>query len=193
MKYYDITQELFSSNVYPGDKAPAFRRVSQIENGDMCNVTELEMNAHNGTHIDAPAHFLKDGETIEQIPLDKLIGECTVKSFCGEIMPDDIRKLSGKEKILFKGECQLTEEAAEILTECGIHLVGCESQSIALVDAPMKVHLIVLGQKIVILEGLDLSKVSDGEYFLFTAPLKLGGSDGAPCRAVLCDNADTEI
>jgi len=192
MKYYDITQELFSSNVYPGDKAPSFKRVSEIAKGDVCNVTEVEMNAHNGTHIDAPAHFIKDGDTIEMIPLEKLMGKCTVKSFAGDITAEDIRKLTGHEKLLFKGKCQITEEASEILDDCGIHLVGCESQSIAAMEAPMKVHLIILGQKIVILEGLDLSHVSDGEYYLFAAPLKLGGSDGAPCRAVLCDCADTK-
>lgn len=195
MKIFDISQELFTSDVYPGDKAPSFRRSFDINNGDMCTVTELEMNAHNGTHVDAPAHFIKNGDTIEKLPLDKLIGKCRVKTFDGEITEEDIIALGGNVgKLLCRGNCVLSNDAAMILSERGIHLIGVESQSIAPVSAPAEIHKIVLGQAVVALEGLFLTDVPDGEYFLSAAPINLGGSDGSPCRAVLIDfdDGDTE-
>ena len=96
-------------------------------------------------------------------------------------------------RILLKGECHLTKAATDILSECGIVLVGVESQSIATYDDPVTVHVSVLGQGIAALEGLVLTEVPDGKYFLFAAPIKLSGSDGSPCRAVLIDKIDTDI
>lgn len=192
MKIYDISQELFSSNVYPGDKKPTYIRISDMNQGAVCNVTEISMNAHNGTHMDAPRHFIKDGKTIDMLSLYDIIGKCAVVTAEGDITAEQIRKHSGYSRILFRGKCQLTEEAADILSECGIMLVGVESQSIATIEAPAAIHRIVLGQGVVALEGLVLTDVPDGEYFLFAAPIKLGGSDGSPCRAVLIDKIDTE-
>ena len=192
MKIYDISQELFSSNVYPGDKKPTYIRVSDMNQGAVCNVTEISMNAHNGTHMDAPRHFIKDGKTIDMLSLYDIIGKCAVVTAEGDITAEQIRKHSSYSRILFRGKCQLTEEAAEILSECGIMLVGVESQSIATIEAPAAIHRIVLGQGVVALEGLVLTDVPDGEYFLFAAPIKLGGSDGSPCRAILIDKIDTE-
>ena len=192
MKYYDITQELFSSNVYPGDKAPADKRISDMADGASCNITELEMNAHNGTHIDAPRHFVRDGITIDQIPLDTLIGECEVVSFAHPVEREDLEPLNlterGVKRLLCRGKCCLLMSAAEYLSECGILLVGVETQSIAPVEAPMAVHVEVLSHGIIALEGLVLDEVPDGTYTLFAAPFKLDGSDGSPCRAVLMVN-----
>lgn len=187
MRIYDISQELFSSNVYPGDKAPAYRRVSDMADGASCNVTELEMNAHNGTHVDAPRHFVRDGITIEQLAPDTLIGTCTVKTFDHDLTAEDIAACQGIERLLCKGNVCLTLDAAKALDGTGIRLIGVEPQSIAPMDAPMAVHVEVLSRGIIALEGLVLTDVPDGEYFLSAAPLKLGGSDGAPCRAVLLD------
>lgn len=196
MKYYDITQELFTSNVYPGDKAPAYRRISDMADGKVCNITELEMNAHNGTHIDAPRHFIRDGITIDEIPLDTLIGECEVVTFDHPVEREDLEKLNpeerGVKRLLCRGKCWLTMSAAKYLTEesaglpnHGVLLVGVETQSIAPEEAPMAVHVELLSHGLIALEGLVLDDVPDGTYTLFAAPLKLGGSDGAPCRAVL--------
>ena len=188
MKFYDITQEMFSSHVYPGDKAPAFRRISDMADGKICNITEIEQNAHNGTHVDAPRHFIRDGITIEQIPLETLIGDCTVHTFDHEaVSADDIRSLKGMcaPRLLMKGNCWLDRGAAVALQEMGILLVGVECQSMAEEKAPAAVHVEVLSRGIIGLEGLVLTDVPDGDYFLFAAPVKLGGSDGAPCRAVL--------
>lgn len=195
MKIYDISQELFSSNVYPGDKAPKRTIVSDMDKGASCNVSELEMNAHNGTHMDAPKHFIKGGRAIDELELENLIGKCTVVSMNGDIYPDTVREVCLKnntKRLLLKGKCQLTVEAADILSECGVVLVGVESQSIGQEGAPLPVHVSVLGQGIVALEGLVLTEVPDGEYFLFAAPIKLGGCDGSPCRAVLIDKFDTD-
>ncbi len=195
MKIYDISQELFSSHVYPGDKAPKRILISDMNNGASCNVSELEMNAHNGTHMDAPRHFVKDGITIDELPLERLIGSCAVVYADGEVSADFIRKATkkyGTERLLLKGECHMNKEAADILSECGIVLVGVESQSIATFDDPVTVHVSVLSQGIVALEGLVLGNVPEGKYFLFAAPIKLGGSDGSPCRAVLIDKIDTD-
>ena len=187
MKIYDITQELFSCHVYPGDLAPSYRRVSDMENGAVCNITELEMNAHNGTHVDAPRHFVKDGLPIESLDLYVLTGPCTVVSFDGGITRENLLPYRGVERILAKGKTKLTLDGAQALNEFGVRLFGLEAQSIAGDDPPLAVHVAVLSKGIIALEGLDLSAVPDGEYFLSAAPLKLGGSDGSPCRALLID------
>ncbi len=185
MKIYDITQELFSCHVYPGDIAPSFRRVSDVEKGDVCSITEFSMNAHNGTHLDAPRHFVKGGKTIEELDLQTLIGPCTVARFDGGIDAAALTPYRGTERLLAKGDCFLTLEGAEALSEIGVKLFGLEAQSVTGSNPPMAVHVETLSKGIVLLEGVTLDGVEEGEYTLFAAPLKLGGSEGAPCRAVL--------
>lgn len=185
MKYYDITQELFTSNVYPGDKKPEYRRISDVEKGDICSITEVEMNAHNGTHVDAPRHFIRGGETIESLPVETFIGRASVRSMNGEIGRKEVETFGGAKRILVKGDCCLTAEGAEALADCGAILFGLEKQSIAGDNPPLEAHVALLSRGICALEGLVLKDVPDGEYFLSAAPLKLGGSEGAPCRAVL--------
>ncbi len=189
MKIYDITQELFSSRVYPGDRAPAFHRVADMDKGDGYNLTELEMNVHNGTHVDAPKHFLRDGMAIADMPLEPFVGPAAVRSFSGSITGADLGNCAGVRRLLLKGDGVLTEDGAKTLADMGLSLIGVESQSVGPANAPAVVHRILLEKGIVILEGIDLSQVSEGEYTLFAAPLKLGGSDGAPCRAVLVEGA----
>jgi arylformamidase len=192
MKIYDITQELFSFHVYPGDRKPAFRRVSEMEKGAVCNITEFEMNAHNGTHVDAPRHFVRDGLSIEALDLNTLVGPCTVALFDGGIAREDLLPYAGTERLLAKGDAWLTEDGAKALAECGVKLFGLEHQSIAGDLPPTPVHVAALSKGIVALEGLVLTDVPTGDYFLFAAPLKLGGSDGAPCRALLAEGLRTE-
>ncbi len=187
MRIYDITQELFSCHVYPGDLAPSYRRVSDMEKGAVCNITELSMNAHNGTHVDAPRHFVRDGISIEALDLGTLIGPCTGVACRGGITRDMLLPHRGTERLLAKGDAWLTVEGAEALSECGVKLFGLEHQSIAGDNPPTDVHVAVLSKGIVAVEGLDLSGVPEGRYFLFAAPMKLGGSDGSPCRAVLIE------
>lgn len=193
---YDITQPLFECEVFPGDPVPERNILSSIEKGDLYNLTALSMCAHNGTHVDAPCHFIKDGKGIDEIDPEKFIGAAYVVSYDGEVNKDDaaviIRKAAlaykGSEKrILIKGNAVVTSEAAEVFADAGIFLLGNESQTVGPENAPMAVHLILLGAEVVLLEGIRLSSVPDGVYFLNCAPLNLTGADGAPCRAILID------
>ena len=187
MRIYDITQELFSCHVYPGDLAPSFRRVSDMNEGEICNITEFEMNAHNGTHVDAPRHFVKDGISVEALDLYTLTGPCTVACFYGGITREKLLPYRGTARLLAKGDCLLEKDGAEALSGLGIRLFGLENQSIAGDNPPTPVHVAVLSKGIIAVEGLVLDEVPEGEYFLFAAPLKLAGSDGSPCRALLID------
>lgn len=196
MKIYDISQEVFSCEVYPGDAAPQKVEVMRMERGDLYNLTEFSMCAHNGTHVDAPFHFLKDGKTIEKLALEKMIGFAYVAEFQGILSAEDAKAILAKAKeankesmkrILLKGEAIVSNEAAEVFAVAGINLLGVESQSVGPEDAPMAVHKMLLGAEVVLLEGIRLQNVSEGIYFLNAAPLSLAGADGAPCRAVLID------
>lgn len=196
MKIYDISQEVFGCAVYPGDPAPERQVMLSISEGKMCNLTAFNMCAHNGTHVDAPFHFINEGRTIDQVDIDRFVGYCYVASHDGDITAEDAKKIMNRAKdaagdtdcynrILVKGEATMTEEAAKVFADNKIKLFGNESQTVGPLDAPMDVHLIMLGAEIVLLEGIRLSEVPDGVYLLNAAPLNLGGSDGAPCRAIL--------
>ena len=188
MKIIDITQELFTCNVYPGDRPPIFERVKTIEH-DKYNLTNISICAHNGTHIDAPNHFIKDGKAIHELGLSLFYGECTVVEFSGTIGKSEIETVlvSCKERLLIKGKCQLSDNAAVLIANFHIRLIGVESQSIGDADHPLRVHVILLEKEIIPLEGLNLSDVIPGEYILSAFPLCLHGSDGSPVRAVLID------
>ena len=194
MKVYDISQEVFGCCVYPGDPSPERQVMLRIADGAVCNLTAFQMCAHNGTHVDAPYHFIDGGKTIEQVSLTRFVGYAYVTEAEGDITAEDAEKILLKakacderaaERILVKGKATVTEGAAEVLEKAGIKLFGNESQTVGPEDAPMAVHKIMLGAEIVLLEGIRLTKVPEGAYLLNAAPLNLGGSDGAPCRAIL--------
>ena len=189
MKIYDISQETFSCKVYPGDPAPDRQRLAQMEKGDIYNLTAFSMCAHNGTHIDAPFHFLKDGKTVEQMALSVFVGECYVARHCGDVTREDavaiLQKAGEIPRILIAGEATVTEEAAQVFADGGICLLGNESQTVGPEDRPMQVHKCLLSKEIALLEGVVLRDVQEGRYFLSAAPLSLSGADGAPCRAYL--------
>ena len=194
MKIYDISQEVFSCKVYPGDPAPQRIELMQINNGGSCNLTAFSMCAHNGTHVDAPYHFYDDGKTIDEVDLERFIGYAYVVSHQGDITATDAERilLSAKQsdeesakRILVKGKATLTQDAARVFAAEGILLYGNESQTVGPEDAPKEVHLIMLGAQIVLLEGIRLTHVPDGVYMLHAVPLNLGSADGAPCRATL--------
>ena len=189
MKLYDISQEVFSCSVYPGDPKPEKQMLCSTAAGDVYNLTAFSMCAHNGTHIDAPFHFLPEGKTVERLPLDAFVGDCFVARHQGDVTAEDARtilvKAAGAERILIAGDVTVTEEAAQVFARSGIKLLGNEGQSVGPADAPMAVHKILLSREIVLLEGILLSDVPEGCYFLSAVPLNLAGADGAPCRAYL--------
>jgi arylformamidase len=189
MKIYDISQEVFSCSVYPGDPKPEKQMLCSTAAGDVYNLTAFSMCAHNGTHIDAPFHFLPEGKTVERLPLDVFVGDCFVARYQGDVTAEDARtilvKAAGAERILIAGDVTVTEDAAQVFARSGIKLLGNEGQSVGPADAPMAVHKILLSRGIVLLEGILLSDVPEGRYFLSAAPLNLAGADGAPCRAYL--------
>ena len=194
MKIFDISQEVFSCAVYPGDPSPKRQMLSKINEGGVCNLTALSMCAHNGTHIDAPYHFFDRESTVDQIPLESTVGYAFVCSFSGEISQKDAENIlkeaqsiskEAAKRILIKGDAVLSLGAAEILAKAGILLFGNESQTVGPEEAPMLVHKVLLSHNVILLEGVRLSSVGDGVYFLSAAPLNLGGADGAPVRALL--------
>ena len=192
MKIIDISQEVFSCNVYPGDPKPTLERVVAIDKGDEYNMSTLSMCVHNGTHIDAPFHFLNDGNTVEQIPLEYFVGNCYVVQRDGELTARDaesillkVKEHNAAERILIGGNVTVTAEAAKVFADNGIKLIGNEGVSIGPVDAPMEVHKILLSANVVLLEGIVLKDVPEGVYFLNAAPLNLAKLDGSPCRAFL--------
>lgn len=194
MKIYDISQEVFGCQVYPGDPTPKKRVISSMEKGDLYNLTAFSMCAHNGTHIDAPLHFIKDGKTVDSVSLDTFIGMAYVAEYNGIVSADDATEILEKAKkqnsevakrILIKGDAEVSAEAAKVFAESNILLLGNESQTVGPENAPMEVHLILLGAGAVLLEGIRLAEVSEGVYFLNAAPLILSGADGSPCRAIL--------
>ena len=189
MKIYDISQEVFSCAVYPGDPKPEKQTVYSTGAGDLYNLFFFAMCAHNGTHVDAPFHFLHDGKTVDQIDLSHFVGDCFVARHEGDVTAADaeniLKKADGAERILIAGNATVSAEAAEVFASGRIKLLGNEGQTIGPEDAPMQVHLILLRREIALLEGIVLNEVPEGRYFLSAAPLNLGGADGAPCRAYL--------
>ena len=196
MKIYDISQEVFGCVVFPGDPAPERTVLCSMARGDLYNLTQFSMCAHNGTHLDAPAHFLRDGGTVDAIPLTATVGKAFVADFDGLCTAADAEEIlrraashdpESAKRILLKGKTTVSLEAARVFAEAGILLIGNESQTVGPEDAPMQVHLVLLGAGVILLEGIRLSHVPEGVYLLSAAPLSLGGAEGAPCRAVLID------
>ena len=207
-KIFDISLTMHPGMVvWPGDPAVQMERLTKIENGDNCNVTFLSTAVHAGTHVDAPFHFISDGTTIETLPLDVLIGPAQVIQIPEDEAVIDRKALEkaefmpGVTRVLFKtrnvkirvaGDREfepsfvaVSADAAELLLEKGVKLVGVDYLSVAPFNNSRPTHEILLGAKVVLLEGIDLDEVEPGLYTLYCLPLKLAGSDGAPARTIL--------
>jgi len=182
------------------------KRLSSIASGGSSNVTEISMSCHTGTHVDAPDHFLNNGKTVENLSIDLLFGRAyvlhlpdvdliTASVLMNADIPPRTRRLLFKTRNseywanggtdFQKDFVGLSVDAAELLVERNVRLVGIDYLSIAPYELGIPVHTILLNAGVVIVEGLDLSMVSQGRYTLHCLPLKLGGADGAPARAVL--------
>ncbi|MBQ8623890.1 MAG: cyclase family protein [Oscillospiraceae bacterium] len=196
MKIYDISQEIFSCEVYPGDPAPKKETILSISGGDVCNLTAFSMCAHNGTHIDAPYHFIENGKTVDSLSLKSLVGYAFVVQHDGVVTADDAKDFleraellnpQAAKRILIKGKAEVSLQAAQVFAQNKVLLLGNESQTVGPESAPMAVHKVLLVADTVLLEGIRLKNVPEGVYLLNAAPLNLFGADGAPCRALLID------
>jgi len=197
MKIIDATRPLKNDMlVYPGDVIPSF---SQADHGRYL-ISDLHLSSHTGTHIDAPVHYLKSGDTIDTIPLSRLIGRCRVidVSNAGTLITAEQLKgeLDGVKRLLlktrFSGKTVFTEEypsltldAACSITAQGIECVGIDSPSIESFNCDGSVHRHLLGNGCIIIELLDLSDVPEGDYKMVALPLRFTGLDGSPARVIL--------
>jgi arylformamidase len=152
------------------------------------------MCAHNGTHIDAPYHFINDGKTIDMLPLSATVGWAYLAEFNGILTANDAQNILNEaqslsqdaaKRILLKGKATVSLQAAQVFAASGVVLVGNESQTVGPENAPMEVHKVLLGADVVLLEGIRAQHVPQGVYWLCASPLLLGACDGAPCRAIL--------
>jgi len=209
MQYYDITLSL-SAETVRWVTAPPFELTERrrMGKGDQNNSSALNMSVHSGTHIDAPFHFVDGGATIDELPLQLFIGPVLVYAVDAEryITKEHVDKitLQGETRVLFKTRnsgllhqpeydpnfVAFSVEAAEALVERGVRLVGLDYLSVAHADEQVPVHRAFLDHGVVLLEGIDLSAVEPGRYELMCFPMRILGSDGAPCRAVLRDLED---
>jgi arylformamidase len=209
MQTYDISLTVSPSlPVWPGDPSIEFERTSEIEKGDQANVTRVSMGVHTGTHVDAPFHFLGGKTpTVEKLSLKVLTGRAYVLH-----LPDDVdaidrkvletmevpprtrrlllrtrnsRRWAEQSSTFHKDFVAITADGAEFLVEHSVKLVGVDYLSVAPFDEPRPTHVTLLKAGLVIVEGLDLSQVTQGRYTLYCLPLKLAGCDGAPARAIL--------
>lgn len=207
MTLYDISLTISEElPTWPGDPAIRLKKISQIDQGDQANVTHLSAPVHMGTHVDAPDHFLGNGKTVEDIPLEYLVGPALVLQVDSPktITAPDLASMEipdGVERILFKTNnsefwktnnhtfqkdfVALGPDAAEVLVKRGVKVIGLDYLSVAAFDQPAPTHKILLEADVLIIEGLDLSRIDPGDYQLYCLPLKIAGSDGAPARVLL--------
>jgi arylformamidase len=207
MKIYDITVPIRSTMpVYEGDPGVKIDAWSAFAKGDSSNVSMLNFGAHTGTHVDAPAHFIEGARKIDALSLEVLIGGARVIRVADdvtEITPEFLERcdLGGIERVIFHTRnsglwsdnfrsdyTHLLPEAAQVLVDRGVKLVGTDYLSIEKFHSGHhRTHLTLLSSNVVIVEGLNLSDVPEGDYELICLPLKIadGSGDGAPARAVL--------
>lgn len=210
MKIHDVTLTIRPGMaVWPGEPEVELYRLKKLEDGANANVTYMGFAVHTGTHVDAPCHFLLDGSSVDTLPLDVLVGEVFVAELpdiVNEITVEEVKALElkpGTERVLFKTRNSqywlegndefksdfvgITEDGAQALVDLGVKLVGIDYLSIAPFKKSRPTHLVMLNAKMVVIEGLELSKVSAGKYTLFCLPLKLANADGAPARVILVE------
>ena len=212
MPIYDVTVPIRAGMpIYEGDPKVDIASWSALAKGNSSNVSFLHFGAHTGTHVDAPAHFIEGGRKIDALSLETLIGPARVirvPDELTEIDSDFLAKcdLNGIERVLFhtrnsgfwnegfrKDFTHLLPEAAEMLVELGVTLVGTDYLSIEKFHSGHhRTHLTLLSRNVVIVEGLNFSDVPAGDYELICMPLRLadGAGDGAPARVVLRTLAD---
>src|SRR5207253_2065662 len=207
--WIDVTATLdpATTPIYEGDAPLKFDFLKDMRKGDALTLSAYSMGAHSGTHIDAPMHFVRDGAPIDRLPLEPLIGPARVIDIPDAVQSINAAELNrhewrGAQRILFRTRSSLqgwmetptfhrdfayvAADAAQLLADAGVKLVGVDYISAEQFGAPAPMtHRILLGRGIPIVEGLALETVSPGDYDLIVLPIKVGGHEGAPARAVL--------
>jgi arylformamidase len=206
MRIHDVTVTISSEMpVYPGDPQIEITRTFSLEEGDVANVSHLSCGTHIGTHVDPPSHFVEGGIALDKLPLDVLIGPARVFDV-GDVDVIDAATveqtaLDGVTRVLFKTRnsrlwssphefqrnfVYLDAPAAEILVARGVKLVGIDYLSIEMFNFEQPAtHLALLSNDVIVVEGLDLSGVTAGDYELICLPIKIKDGDGGPARVVL--------
>lgn len=208
MRTYDITLTITRDLVvWPDDPPVEITHTDRIADGSLANMSRINMGVHTGTHVDAPYHFIDDGIKVDELEIDLLTGRAYVLH-----LPDDLNLITKEtienssipprtKRVLFRTRnsqrwldgnntfdpnyVALDEEAAALLIKRGVKLVGVDYLSVAPYEDVAPTHNVLLENGIVVVEGLDLSAVQQGRYTLYCLPLKIGGADGAPARAIL--------
>lgn len=207
--WIDVTATLDSltTPVYEGDSPMSFVFLKDMRKGDPLTLSKLILGAHSGTHIDAPMHFVRDGAPIEGVSLDALIGRARVIDIPENVQSIDAAELNrhkwrDAERVLFRTRSSIggwmkspnfhrdfayvAPDAAQLMADAGIKLVGIDYISAEQFGAAAPLtHRTLLGKGIPIVEGLSLETVTAGDYELIVLPIKVGGHEGAPARAVL--------
>lgn len=204
-RYLDVSVPLaLGMPSYPGNPEFVIEPVKRIADGASSNVSKLTLGTHTGTHVDAPRHFFDDGAGADALRLDVLIGRAIVVELPrgGAIAADTLADagVDGQERVLLKTPnsrlwasgafhrdyAYLSEDGAAYLADRGTRLVGVDYLSVEQFKKPgAPAHRVLLSRSIVIIEGLNLSDASPGEYEMYCLPLRIAGADGAPARVVL--------
>ena len=204
--WIDISVPLRDAMVHwPSDPPVSIKRVKDIEQGDTANLSVISMGAHSGTHVDAPIHFVKQGQGIDSIPIDNLVGRARVIEIRDpeSIKPEELvgHRIRSGERILFKTENSshawqkdefiedfvfISDAAADFLVGRGVRLIGIDYLSVgSFKHGGRYAHKTLLSSGVWTIEGLNLSNVPQGNYDLICLPLRIVGGDGAPARAIL--------
>jgi len=207
--WIDVTATLdpATTPVYEGNAPLVFEFQLDMRKGDALTLSKLSLGAHSGTHIDAPQHFVRDGASIDKVPLDALIGHARVIEIPDSVQSIDATELNrhqwrDAERVIFRTRSAIhgwmssptfhhdfafvAPDAAQLMADAGIKLVGVDYISAEKFGAPAPLtHRILLGKGIPIVEGLALESVVAVDYDLIVLPMKVGGHEGAPARAIL--------
>jgi arylformamidase len=200
MKFYDVTAPIFEGMPVYKNKTEKQPKLTSVTN-DYVTESRIDMDVHTGTHIDAPLHMVKGGDTFETISLDRLVGPCKLFDLThvnDKITKDDIAALDIQENdfVLFKTKNSLedafnfefiyvAEDAARYLADQKVRGVGIDALGIERSQPGHPTHKTLFSARVIVIEGLRLKEVPEGSYFMVAAPLKLVGTDAAPARVLL--------
>ena len=193
--------------VYAGDAPMKFDFLKDMRKGDGFTLSAYSLGAHSGTHMDAPMHFIKDGASVDRVPLEPLIGPARIIDIPDSVQSINAAELAkhdwkGAERVIFRTRSSLhgwmhsptfhrdfayvAPDAAQQLADAGVKMVGVDYISAEQFGAPAPLtHRTLLGKGIPIVEGFQLDSIPAGDYDLIVLPIKVGGHEGAPARAIL--------